>query len=158
MSKSGQHDIFDLNGENPAPFKQPFLVIYFTNHQLWHIDVGGEMDKYLNRYTEAKTAFAALSKEEKENRGLPWGIFGECFDWQSQATPLLRAMLDRLEELGFEARRVHDYNGSAGPSHVLLNGALFKRLQIKEIVKIPKEPGNEPDIDVAKWLPVIFGI
>lgn len=157
----GREDIFSLNEQNPAPFRQPFLVIHFRSGKHWFIDVGGQIDNYLNRYTAIREAFMALSDEEKKQKGIPWSscnVIGEASDWRSQATPLFRTMLDQLKELGWTADRVNVYNGSAGPSHVLLHGAIFERLQVKDITEAPKEPAHNPhDIDVAQYIPALLG-
>ena len=161
MSKDeGQRDIFTIDSNNPAPFTQPFLVIHFRNGKMWHIDVGGRIDTYLNNFTAVKKAVVGLSDEEMKKKGIPWfgSVIGECSDWRSQATPLFQSMLDRLKEFGYVADRANSYEGSAGPSHVLLHGALFERMKVADIDNAPKEPPEKKENnDVAQYIPALLG-
>lgn len=36
-------DVFGINGDNPSPFTQPLLVIYFKGGKMWFIEVGGRI-------------------------------------------------------------------------------------------------------------------
>lgn len=151
-------DVFDLDNTNPRPFEQPFLVIEFKNVDRWMIDVNGEIDKYLHRHTEIIETLKSLSEDERIRRGLPeiFVISGECSDWTSQATPLLVGMLSRLAEEGLKVRRVYDYKGSTGPSHALINGAIFRRMRAEDIEVLKKAPLNSCDDDVAQYIPRIL--
>lgn len=107
-----------LQNDNPSPFKQPFLVITFKDRKIhgnvadgWHVDVDGQIEKYLEGFTE---------------RTLEW-----CppFNKMDRATPLLRSILEYFAGRGMEIIRVATYAGSAGPSHILRNGAFFERMR-----------------------------
>lgn len=141
MSDENKRDIFGMDKQNPRPFKQPFLVIRFEGLEEWYIDIGGEIDLYLHRYTAFRESFETLTDKEREAKGIPWigAVFGEVSDWTSQATPLLQTMLARLKEVGWTACQVWDYVGSAGPSHVLLNGAIFKRVNVGALAELRKD-------------------
>jgi hypothetical protein len=153
-------DLFKLNSENPSPFKQPFLVLYFGNGNWWTIDVDGEIDKYLNRYSDVKKILLALSDEEKKRLGVPWEIckvLGEASDWRSQATPLLNEMLRQIREhTGLAPLRIYAYEGSAGPNHILRQGALFKRQGAEEIHLDESRQPTSKDIDVGRFVHAIL--
>jgi len=107
-----------LSSDNPDPFKQPFLVITFVDRgdhsdvvHDWHVDVDGQIQKYFEGFTE---------------RTLEWA---PPYNSMHRATPLLRSIVEYFASRGMEVSRVATYAGSAGPSHVLRNGAFFKRMR-----------------------------
>lgn len=102
---------------NPSPFKQPFLVISFKDRKVhkdiadgWHVDVDGQLEKYIEGY-EHTIAFAPPA-----NR-------------LDRATPLMRSIVEYFASRGMEIRAIAGYRGSAGPSHILRNGAFFERMK-----------------------------
>ncbi len=172
-------DILTLNSESPFAFRQPFLVLYFGNagrdfkSPLWYIEVGGGIDRYLKDYMAVRDAYLALTPAGRKARGLPGmpcNIIGDASDWKSQATPLLSGILARFENLGFPVKRVFGYEGSGGPSHVLVNGALFQRMDVEEFQedvhrrRTEGEAGEAEaagvqaaEMDVANLIPKILG-
>ncbi len=108
-----------LNAENPSPFVQPFLVLRFREkekgHEIfWHIDVGGEIDKYL--YIEGDVCAEVVEGSTILKGGI---IFMK---------PLLEKLIGELANSGLHVERVGSYVGSAGPSHIMRQGAIFKRI------------------------------
>ena len=161
INVSEQRDVFELSTENPTPFQQPFLVLHFRNKREWYIDVNGQIDNYLNNYTAVREAYLALTHKERDAKGIPdmpCNILSDGSDWQSQATPLLQGMLDGLKKHGWTVDQIYAYEGSAGPSHVLMNGAIFERVYIPNLLHTSKEPDfNKYDIDVARHIKILLG-
>jgi hypothetical protein len=104
--------------DNPAPFKQPFLVISFKDQKIhgnvadgWHVEVDGQIQKYFEGFTE---------------RTLEWA---PPFNSMHRATPLLKSIVEYFASRGMEVASVATYAGSAGPSHILRNGKFFQRMK-----------------------------
>jgi len=107
-------DVGVLMSNNPSPFKQPFLVLSLSpdRSREWHVDVNGKIGLYLQ----------------------PRKIDGtrvEVTDRVKDATELLKNMCRTLKEQGYPVYHVFTYNGSAGPSHILRNGVLFRRMKLE---------------------------
>ena len=109
-----------LSNENPSPFIQPFLVLGFEEKEgdwkmTWHVDVGGEIWKYLH--------IDELSAYVRPDSNLLKG--GNVF-----MTSLLRQLIDDLAKNNLHVERVGAYGpgASGGPSHYLRNGAFFERI------------------------------
>lgn len=104
----------EMDPENPCPFVQPFLFISFRNESLrepWSLDVDGKIEKYI----DGETAI-----EAREHNYL------------AQATPLLQAIIGEFLLHGWEIVRVGVDKESTGPTHVLRNGAIFKRIDLMQ--------------------------
>jgi hypothetical protein len=105
-----------LDPKNPCPFKQPFLTIRFRHDALngqscgWFLDVDGDVEKYVRKKKD--------------------GHQGEITDYRDQATPALEQLIDAFARHGWPIVHVGLYEGSGGPSHVLRNGAIFKRINL----------------------------
>ncbi len=114
---------FKLNKENPCPFVQPFLMLTLKQKNrdgsniVWHIDVNGEMEKYL------------IGGDPHE---------GSHVNLIANATDLLKEMIGQLAENGMHVARASTYTGSAGPSFVLRNGALFRCTNLDEILYLER--------------------
>jgi hypothetical protein len=125
----------ELEKENPIPFVQPFLVLGFEDRQSvndMRIDVNGEMDLYIDRYSEITSAYEnfPISKRMK----LP-SI--SCLSFINFTTPKLLRIIKALDkDDNLKIQFVNWYEGSAGPNYILRNGALFKRISIDEIHEI----------------------
>lgn len=107
-----------LNDQNPSPFIQPFLVLGFregdhSGRLTWHIDIGGEITKYL-QVDECSVRIRPGS-----------GMLADGIVWM---TPLLQQLIADLAQNSLTVETVGSYNGSAGPSHILRHGALFERV------------------------------
>lgn len=92
-----------LSHDNPSPFRQPFLVLRVRRGKRgkqvdWWIDVDSQVHEY----------FPPWKPEEPTKRLLE----------------LCRLLASR----GYIVEKYKSYIGSAGPSHILRNGALFKRM------------------------------
>lgn len=103
--KDGFKD-FGLNPSNPSPFRQPFLVVHFKDGKEWYIDVDGRLDLYLK----------------------DWRCGLEGKNYLDDATPLLQAMIGKLRAFELMVGQVEGYCGSAGPSHFIRHGVLFRRI------------------------------
>lgn len=109
-----------LEDGNPCPFVQPFLVLAFKgekkgqpDYEQWHVDVNGQVGLY-------------LALPEGANRG-------SHIDYTEHATGLMKQVIQEFVQYGLRIVHISVYNGSAGPSHILRNGAIFKRLFLNEI-------------------------
>ena len=111
-----------LNPDSPCPFKQPFLVINFGREgnkmsdgvevaDGWHVDVDGQIEKYISGYT----------------RSLDFAPPANNID---HATPLMLGLLGYFMSRGKKVLSITGYVGSAGPSHILRNGAFFERMSL----------------------------
>jgi hypothetical protein len=149
---------FEMNSANPKPFAQPFLVLGFQRedegHVEWRIDVAGQIDLYLRDFTAIYEAYRSMDPQ-KRLATLPLSI-QEVATFRSLATPLLESMIRKLEDLGIRVDQVSTYEGTAGSSHVLLNGALFQRVNLSNLDIVPR---RRPHIfpDISQFLPVIMG-
>lgn len=112
-----------LDPNNPSPFKQPFLVINFgwgknglSNGQQvadgWHVDVNGQIEKYIDGCNPRTLEFAPPANNI------------------DKATPLMRALLAFFWSRGRKVKSITTYIGTAGPSHILRNGAFFERMNL----------------------------
>ena len=129
-----------LDAGNPVPFIQPFLIFEFTDITTprdWHIDVAGKINLYLEDAGRILEVFNSIPIESRSKQGLPYSL-GENVNWMSLATPLLRDMLHTLAIHYLHVERVSIYEGSAGPSHILRNGAIFQRMGLD----FPVRPGT----------------
>lgn len=122
-----------MDPQNPVPFAYPLLVIHWEGGKAWHIDVRGKIDQYLANYSVAYTNYKAMSSEQRQEKGIDSTIISEGGNWLSQATPLLKEMLAEFSKYDMKVWSVHTYRGCGGPSHVLLNGAIFKRITLNEV-------------------------
>jgi len=77
------------------------------------VDIGGEITKYLH--------FDERTARIKPDSNMIYG--GVIF-----MTPLLRQLIDNLAENGLCVEYVGSAQGSAGPTHMLRNGAFFERI------------------------------
>ncbi len=137
-----------------SDFKRPFLAIYFGNGIWWHIDVGGEIDSYLQDYTSLESKFLGLTDAEKLSMGIPhmWDcVFGDASNWESQATPLLKEILSRLKKLRAIPQRIYGTESAEDPSHVLMNGKFFRVLDDTDFAEI-SDPKHNENLDVAQYL------
>lgn len=94
-----------LRPENPSPFRQPFLILKIRRGEgeaakwdTWHIDVDSQVHEYVR----------------------PWAL--------QEPTERLLALCRLLASRGYVVEKYGSYIGSAGPSHILRHGALFKRM------------------------------
>jgi hypothetical protein len=105
---------FAMDKDNPSPFVQPFLLIRFRQMVLhglnsgWFVDIDGKVNLYIKECAHVRI-------EEHAN-------------YLEQATPLLQAMVEEFLLHGWDVTHVGIYKGSVGPTHVLRNGAIFKRI------------------------------
>ncbi len=104
-----------IDRNNPGPFRYPLLSLLFKdggtrNSLRWLIDVDGRIDLYLQ-------GFDTLHRGDEE---------GE--DLTKYATSLLQELLEKVKAAGYDIKAVQTYTGSFGASHILRNGALFRRL------------------------------
>lgn len=145
-----------LDHNNPSPFKQPFLVLHFKGDSSateWLVDVDGKIDLYIKDYTHIKQLWKNLDDNDPRKGG-----FIVAWNWQSQATPFFQEIIAELVKFDAIVNRVHIYEGSAGPSHILRNGAFFRRVDMEQHPFKPKKrvPFDKWP-DVAKYLPKLLG-
>ncbi|GEM_PF-3515461 len=144
-----------LNRNNPCAFIQPFLVFHFKGDDSiveWKIDVNGEIDKYIRNWSVVDAALYPRSRKIQRELNLP-GVF----NWLSQATPLLKQMMKELSKQNREVDRVYEYTGSAGPTHILRNGALFERVSIHREARTTPPALCSPWPDIKDYIPQILG-
>ena len=107
-----------------VPFKQPFLVLYTNDTGAqsgdgsWYVDVNGEVSRYVDLERFEKTLPEGLGMREIGLRE---------HDLRETTTPVLKKLARELAENGIFIEAVGLYSGSAGPSHILRNGAVFSR-------------------------------
>lgn len=110
-----KNDELPMNPENPSPFEQPFLVLRFgeslNETEWWHVDVDGMIERYIHGGLKAT---------------------GSHVDRTHDATDHMLDMMKEFERRGIPIRFIGTYNGSAGHTHVLRNGAFFKRMKLVE--------------------------
>jgi hypothetical protein len=129
----------NLDPNNPSPFVQPFLVLHFENNHTWYVDVGGEIDRYVDNYSQLREKFDTVDKalegdyRKREKLGIPL-VLADPMDWKALGTQLLVSMVQGLESFGHKIKAVTIYDGSAGPTHILRNGAFFARLDLTDPV------------------------
>lgn len=92
-----------LTHDNPSPFRQPYLVLRVRRGKRarwvdWWIDVDSQIHLYIR----------------------PWR--------PEEPTELLLELCRLLTSHGYVVGKYNSYVGSAGPSHILRNGALFRRM------------------------------
>ena len=131
-----------LDANNPAPFVQPFLVLYYENGSVWWIDVGGDVGRYLKDYKLIHEKFRLVQDKLEEKKESPYGrglpsVLCEPMDWKVQATDLLLQIFAELEQFGHKVLWVTTYDGSAGPSHILRHGAFFRRVDLRKPLEVP---------------------
>lgn len=104
-------DFLEMNPRNPSPFIQPFLYLKVKKnngiYEVWWVDVGGKVKKYIN--------CKRIRHDETTN-------------YLGQTTKLMEEIMASFRELGHEIAHLGSYTGTAGPSHILRNGAFFKRM------------------------------
>jgi hypothetical protein len=117
----------ELSETNPAPFVQPFLVLHIEDGEAWLVDVDGKVNLYLDR-----KGLVGLKKKFYNEGG--YGI-GDGLG--KHATKKMKDLIKGLRTHGYLVGRVGVHRGSGSPTHILRNGAFFKRMtQLEE--KIPK--------------------
>ena len=106
-----------LRDDNPVPFKQPFLYVRFKDSKFngcssgWCIDVNGNIGKYIKGKRVITTTMT---------------------NYMDRATDLLKEILDEFKAADREVIHVGTYRGSAGPTHILRNGAIFRRIHLDD--------------------------
>lgn len=105
-----------MDSDNPSPFKQPFLFIRFGPNEYngrgygWYVDVDGKIGLYLK---DPKTTGSEVNR-------------------MSDATDLMKDIVSQLAKQGKVVSSIGTYKGSAGPTHILRNGALFRRVCLND--------------------------
>lgn len=113
----------ELNDNNPAPFKQPFLTLRTRRAgrqaEDWFVDVDAQIQKYIEK---------------------------------KKPTPLLQTICNHLAAHGYHVAQFGTYEGSGGPSHYLRNGAFFVRMNEElESCKVEEPAVPEPKYEELGW-------
>jgi hypothetical protein len=137
-----------MDPANPKPFTQPFLVLAFDkadrSHMTWAIDVGGKIDEYIANFQKFYQGLLKTLEEDPRQRKM--GSM-EVTNFRSQATPRLEEILAKLATYNLRVDLVTAYVGSGGPSHVLMNGALFERIYLDNLrCEQSRHPYNYQDV------------
>lgn len=97
-----------LDPKNPSPFVQPFLHLMFDSGEMWDVDVNGAVELYV--------------KDPVPH--------GSHYNLIKATTSLMRGMIKIFKKVSGKVIHVGLYKGSAGPTHILRNGAIFKRVKL----------------------------